>query len=65
MEIKRKDEYTLHNSLVTVNIISDIEWEDIVVFKSKARLHQNINNIEDVDIPTYREIKDYLIKGET
>jgi hypothetical protein len=67
MEKVREDLYTVDNSEMVVTIISDLDWEDIVVLKSQAMIRQlSLSEEEkglDLDPPIRRDIKDWLIKG--
>lgn len=59
-----KNKFMIDNSEVTLSIFSDMDWETLVIFRTKAQLLEKDANREDIVIPTYREIKNWLIKGE-
>lgn len=64
MDIVYEDNFFVNNSRVSVTLITDIGWEDIILFRAEAQLHEDATGVSGVVSPTYREIKDYLIKGE-
>lgn len=59
-----EDTFFINNSRVSVTLITDIEWEDLVLFRAEAKLHEDATGVTGIVSHTYREIKDYLIKGE-
>lgn len=64
MDIFKRSQYTIENSNVQVKLITSLDWEDLVIFRAKARMHEKQFGIAGILIPTYRTLKDYLIKGE-
>ena len=64
MDIICRDRVVINGSEVWIDIISGIDFEDIVTFRAKARLHERQNGIEGVVRPTSKSVRDWLVKGE-
>ena len=70
MAVIYKDTAKINDSTVEVRVVDDIEWEDIVLHRTKVYLHKRTQEPDDDretffnDFYTYRSIKNWLIKDE-
>ena len=64
MDVTFRHKYNIGGSDVTVTVADNLEWEDLVTFRAKAKAHEHLKE-ESVgtSINTYKEIKDWLVKG--
>jgi hypothetical protein len=62
MAIIHRTKSSINGSTVEVDVVDNLTWEELVIFRAKTNIHQIISERKDIVIPTYRGIKDWLIK---
>ena len=63
MAVLHRTKSTINGSIVQVDIVDDITFEDLVIFKARSRIHEIVskNYNGTVVVNTYRQIKDWLV----